>query len=174
MIRRALAALTLALGMSGCSSSAGPTGVATPMDAATLFATIATLSASRPFTAAAVSRATGAKLSDTPQSNPYFKVLRGTKGAAGPFDLVEVREPTAQSTGQAGMVLLELSEPCVKRADVGDRFGQAAPSTPAPPNPHMPPDSPEYEVYPQSWGAIKLGFKPSTGCLVSVVIDGVK
>lgn len=150
MLRRALAALTLALGMSGCSSSAGPTGVATPMDAATLFATIATLSASRPFSAAAVSRATGAKLSDTPQSNPYFKVLRGTKGAAGPFDLVEVREPTAQSTGQA------------------------APSVPAPPSPHMPPDSPEYEVYPQSWGAIKLGFKPSTGCLVSVVIDGNK
>lgn len=175
MLRPLVLALTLTLGLglaSGCSSAANP-GASAPMDAAALFATISSLSALRPFTAAAVSRITGAKLKDTPQSNPYFTVQRAEKGAAGAFDSVEVREPTAQSAGKGGMILLTIADPCVQRAEVGDRFGAMEPTDPGPPSPHMPPDSPVYDTYPQRWGKLKLGYRPSTGCLVSVVMDGI-
>lgn len=170
MTLRLLALLGLVL-LCGCGTPAVTAGATTPMDAATLFATIATLSGARPFTAAVVSKATGAKLRDTPQSNAYFKIQRADKGAAGGFDTVEVREPTAQSAGKGGMVILGLSQPCVKRADVGDRFGAAADLGPSVPSPHAPADSPEYDTHPQGWGALKLGYRPSDGCLVSVVLD---
>lgn len=171
MTTRLLALLALAL-LCGCGAPAGTAGASTPMDAATLFATIATISGARPFTAAAVAKATGAKLSNTPQSNDYFKIQRADKGAAGAFSSVEVREPTAKSAGKGGMVLLEVADPCVKRAEVGDRFGPMVDAPPSPPNPNMPPDSPEYDSYKQGWGTLRLGYRPSTGCLSSVVLDG--
>lgn len=167
---RILLAMVLLSLSTGCGAVAGSNGATTPMDAATLLATIATLTGTRPFSGSAVARVVNVKLSDTPQSNTWFKVLRSQPGAGG-FDKVEVREPTSQSPGKGGMVLLELSSPCVTRVDVGDRFGAPEPAPPSPPNPHAPPDSPEYDIHRQSWGALKLGYKPSSGCLVSVVLD---
>ena len=137
------------------------------MDAAALLDQIAALSP--PFTADGVATATGAKLArDAQKSNPYFEV---SSGAAAGFSSVEVRAPTAKSAGKGGIVVLDLAAPCVTRDAIGDRFGAAEPSVPTPPDPRMPSDSPEYDTYKQPWGALKLGFTPSSGCLASVVLD---
>lgn len=173
-MRRAVGVITLALALAlGCGRAAGPAGAPPTMDKAGLLDTLGALIGATPFTEATVSRLTGATLADTAQSNPYFRVLRSAPGASGGFASVELREPTAQSPGKGGLLILELARPCLTRADVGSRLGAPEDRPPEPPNPEMPPDSPEYDTVPQPWGELRLGYRPSTGCLVSVVLDAV-
>ena len=141
------------------------------MNPKSLLDQIQTLSAERPFTAAVVQGATGVSVAPvTSESNPYFTVYRSEKGAGnGAWSSVEVRSPTSLSAGKGGMVLLHIASPCVKASDVGDRFGAAEPGEPT--SPDMPPGSPEYTVYHQPWGALRLGFSPSSECLDTVVLD---
>lgn len=134
-----------------------------PLDA------IAALVPHRPFQADVVADLLGTTLEEAPGSNQFFTVYRSTAPTAA-FRSVEVREPTEASAGRGGLVLLELAEGCVTRADVGTRFG---PKSPGPPRPsaHRPPDAPVFDPHPQPWGEIRLGYGPADGCLKQVVLD---
>lgn len=142
---------------------------------ATFFDRIASVAAARPFQPAAVE-----KLVDLPidkvgsESNEYYMVYHSTQAKPGsPFAKVEVRSPRQTISGKGGMVIADLTDaaPCIKRDDVGDRFGKAEPTSPAPPRPNAPPDAPQYESYKQPWGIIRLGFSRQTGCLSRVILD---
>lgn len=141
------------------------------MDASTVLQLLSQIAQTRPFDPAVVGAAAGLTLVEaTSESNPYFTIHRSTGG--GPtFSSIEVRAPTSQSPGKGGLVIASVREPCVKLEDVGDRFGAPEPGPPSIPRPGMPKDSPRYTTYPQPWGQVRLGFSPSTGCLVSAVLD---
>lgn len=101
---------------------------------------------------------------DPGPSNTWFSVF---KGSGGPFQGVELREPTAESPGKGGMVILTLGEPCISAADVGERFGQAGP--PALRRPNAPANQPVDVSYPQDWGQVTLGYRDD--CLVRVILN---
>ncbi len=167
---RVLLLLVLALGCA-TTTPASPTPThpePTPMTEASTLDRIAAAAASRPFTADGVHDALGALLSvDNSTSNKFFTVYRGTASVDG-VTSVEVREPMDPTKG--GMLLLQL-DGCLTRADVGERFGPTKPGPPAAPSPRAPADHPHYDIHPADWGEVRLGYRPSDGCLVTVVLD---
>jgi hypothetical protein len=132
-------------------------------------ATIALLADLHPYVAAEVASRLAVHLEETPASNAYFSVWAGP--GAGGVTRVEVREPTLESPGRGGLVVLEVApEPCIARSEVGDRFGPPAAEPPRPPSPTAPPGQPTYVTHPQPWGEIRLGYAPG-GCLVRAVLE---
>lgn len=122
----------------------------------------------RPFTAAEVGTALQAQVAvDAQASNKFFTVHRGPSALEG-VRSVEVRSSVDGSKG--GVLLVEL-DGCLKKADIGDHFGPVTPQPPSPPSPRAPADSPAYDLVSVSWGQVRLGYRPSDGCLVSVVFD---
>jgi hypothetical protein len=106
------------------------------------------------------------------ESSRYFKIYRSDgKASSALFATVELREPTAESAGKGGIVLLDIAPAagCLKRAAFGEIFGKGTPS--GPPHPGAPKSTPRYESFPQPWGTLRLGFHPATGCLAKVVVD---
>jgi hypothetical protein len=124
--------------------------------------------AKQPFRAEAISGVTGVALQRDPvTSNEYFTIYTGSGGG---FGEVEVREPTAASAGKTGIVLLSLEPPCLSREAFGERFGPIKPGPPSPPSHGGIADGPRYELHPQEWGEVRLGYADE--CVVRVVLDG--
>ncbi|MEQ1501329.1 MAG: hypothetical protein ABMB14_03820 [Myxococcota bacterium] len=159
-----LAGIALACGASG------PAPREVTLSAESVLDPIAALLAHRPFVGADVAKALGATLAPDAASNPYFAVFRSTAPTPR-YRSIEVREPTAASEGKGGLVLVELGDECLRTEQVGDRFGARLEAPPSMPTAHQPADSPRYDRYPQPWGEVRLGFRPSDGCLVSIVLD---
>jgi hypothetical protein len=173
----------VALGMTACATPAGADTAekkkAAPMDKPSskdILDRVAQIAERRPFDPEEVGKLTGHTLKKVDAgSNEYFTVYRSGAGASAPmFASVEVRAPTAKSAGKGGMVLLDVASECVKKEDVGDRFGKPASTVVQPPRHGMPADSPAYLTYRQDWGAVKLGFSRKTDCLVKAVIDATE
>jgi hypothetical protein len=167
--------------LSACSTSADPpagagattVGSATSESPAALLDRLVDLAAQRPFTASKLSELTGHTLKPASGSNKYFTIHRSTTDPKQSIAAVEVREPTELSAGKGGMLLLDLAGPCIKRDDIGDRFGKPA-SLVEPPRLGSPPDTPEYVSYAQPWGTVRLGFSRTSECLVKAVFDAAE
>lgn len=128
---------------------------------------IATLSS--PFEATTVAASLGLDLeADEAASNEYFSIHRAPGPLPGVVS-VEVRQPTSASAGKGGMVLvtLEGADP----AELSGRFGPKQAGPPTIPSPRAPADSPRYDIHTTAWGVARLGYRPSDGLLVSVVLD---
>ena len=125
--------------------------------------------AEQPFRAETVSGVTGVVLERDPvTSNEYFTIYTGS----GPgFGEVEVREPTAASAGKTGIVLLGLQAPCASREAFAERFGPRKAGPPSNPPHGGAADGPTYELHPQTWGEVRLGY--ADDCVVRVVLDGM-
>lgn len=159
--------------------SSTPTATPTPTDPTAATPTTGVLDQlralvdDRPFTAQRVGELTGHALEKVDaQSNEYFTIYRSASDPAREIASVEVREPTARSAGKTGMILLDVATSCVKRAELGDRFGAELDKGPSVLRPEQPRDTPAYATYRQPWGQLRLGFARDTGCLVKIVIDG--
>ena len=154
-------------------SSARATPPATPepsVDATATFDLVQRIAAARPFDAQAVAQLTGLTVGPGQGSNAWFTVFTSAPGATstGAFTSVEVRQPTSQSAGKSGVVLLGIGG-CIPKTDVGGRFGTSTGSIL--PTPAQPPGSPTWDRYPQPWGEVRLGFS-ADGCLVQIALDG--
>jgi hypothetical protein len=144
------------------------TNPSSPSSSKDLLDRVDEIARNRPFNAKSVEKLTGAALAKVEtESNDYFTVFR-TDARTPLFSVIEVRAPTDKSEGSGGLVLLDVADGCVKKEEVGDRFGSAEI---APPSPHMPAGSPTYLVFRQGWGVLRLGFNPETNCLSRVVLD---
>jgi hypothetical protein len=138
----------------------------------TILETISDLATQQPFLAKDVALRTGLTLEPTDQSNEYFTVFRSKAGTPdGALTSVEVRQPTEKSRGKGGLIVVGVAQDCVKKSDIGDRFGTDVSTSVAPPRPNQPADLPAYVTYRQPWGQLKLGFSRTNECLVTVVLD---
>lgn len=139
------------------------------LDAATLLDRVEKIITQLPFEPALVGVMLGIDLDKASNSTQYFDVYRGI--GTGVLRAVEVRSPTAATPTKGGMVLLELGDDCIDESAVGQRFGTKQPGPRSIPRPTAPGGQPRYDIYSQSWGAIRLGYTPDSGCLVSIVLD---
>lgn len=143
-----------------------------PMEAnATVFDLIPRLVNKLPFQHQDVATLIGVTLTrDDKTSTNAYDIYRSTAGK-GAIASVEVRQPTNAPAGKNGIVILELAaEPCFKSKDAIARFGD--PSDLGVPTPHQPADSPEYYIFKQKWGVLRLGFARSGNeCMTTVVLD---
>lgn len=167
---RSLLLLVMACSAPAETSTPTPTNNVSNTKTMTILETITDLAAKQPFLASEVSLRTGLALEKTEQSNEYFTVFRSKEGTPdGALTSVEVRQPTEKSRGKGGIIVVGVAHDCVKRSDIGDRFG-ASVTQGGPPRPNQP-DAPAYVMYRQAWGELRLGFSRANDCLVTVVFD---
>jgi len=145
-------------------------------DAERILAIVESIAAARPFTADAVSRATGTKLYlAASESNDFFAIYRADDSAGGLFCEVELRVSRSTAAAQGGLVLLELAGDagrCIDRGAVMARWGESPELLP--PNPHQLAGALYYLRYALDWGAISFGFATEPReCLGAIVLDAI-